>query len=371
MKKSEVINHAIFIAIILFSLVSCLTSGPLKLPFQSYIPQNLGDGWEIADPADVGMDGEALNDVYRYVHDENNDWQIRSLLVIKNNRLIAESYTKDSNDRNNLHPIWSCTKQVLGILAGIAVDKGFIAIDDTIADHLPQVYEHPEKSGITIENLLTMKSGINFRNDGYSGETSQLARQEPSNSVNFILGLGMRSSPGTRYRYNDGDPHLISAILQERAGKTLHDWAQEVLFDRIGISRIEWREYKDGITFGGFGILTTPREMGKIGQLVANDGIWNGEQIVSKNWIDEMTSEKYSPPGVINMNSTAFGYMWWKNIYRNVNIASGHGGQFILVNREKQLVIVITSEQHPAGHHGLSFDAAFSIYDRINNAIMK
>jgi CubicO group peptidase (beta-lactamase class C family) len=102
----------------------------------------------------------------------------------------------------------------------------------------------------------------------------------------------MHSSPGTSFRYKNSDPHLISAIIQEKAGKTTRDWAKDVLFDKIGITRHEWRTYKDGVTFGGFGILTTPREMGKIGQLVANDGMWNGGQIVSKNWIDEMTTEK-------------------------------------------------------------------------------
>ena len=370
MKKWGVIIYTISIAIILFILVSCLTSDPLKLPFQSYIPQNLGDGWEIADPASVGIDGEALKDVYRYVHDENNVWQIRSLLVFKNNRLIAESYMKDSNDRTNLHPIWSCTKQVLGVLAGIAVDKSFISIDDTIADHLPQVYRHPEKSGVTIENLLTMKSGINYNNDGYFGEDSKLAREEPSNSLDFILGLGMHSSVGAQFRYKNSDPHIISAIIQERVGKTLRDWAQEVLFDKIGISRLQWRTYKDGITFGGFGILTTPREMGKIGQLVANNGIWNGEQVVSTNWVDEMIAARVSP-GDIGINGLAFGYMWWKDINRTVNIAWGHGGQYILVNREKNLVVVITSERHPAGHHGLSVNSALSIYDHINNTIME
>jgi CubicO group peptidase (beta-lactamase class C family) len=158
----------------------------------------------------------------------------------------------------------------------------------------------------------------------------------------------------------------LSAVIQEQVGKTTRDWAKEVLFDKIGITKLEWRTYKDGITLGAFGILTTPREMGKIGQLVANDGMWNGEQIVSKSWIDEMTSAKVPPVETQNID-IAFCYMWWRDIKRNVIFTWGHGGQFVLINKDKNLIIVITSERHPVGEFSLSVYDAFSIYDRINS----
>ena len=175
----------------------------------------------------------------------------------------------------------------------------------------------------------------------------------------------MCSSVGTEYVYKNSDPHLISAIIQEKVGKTTRDWAKEVLFDKIGITNLEWCTYKDGTTFGAFGILTTPREMGKIGQLIANDGIWAGEQIVTKNWLDEMTSDKVSPDATSYVD-VAFGYLWWKDVKRNVSFAAGHGGQYILVNKDKNLVIVITSERHTSGDHNLLIYSALSIFDRIN-----
>ena len=366
MRKLAKIKYAILIAGFSLILTSCLKDDPFKIPFQSYVPSDMDDGWEIAEPASVGIDGEALKDVYRYVHAEGNVWQIRSLLVFRNNKLVAESYMKDPNDRTNLHPIWSCTKQIIGILTGIAVDKGLISVSDKISEHLPKVSKHPDKSQITVENLLMMKSGINYSNDGYNGEDSKLAREEPDNSLDFILGLSMHSSPGTEYIYKNSDPHLLSAIIQEKVGKTTHNWAHEVLFDKIGVTRLEWRTYKDGITFGGFGILTTPREMGKIGQLVLNEGIWAEKQIVTKNWIDEMTSAKVSPDET-PFTGVAFGYLWWKDIKRNVSFAMGHGGQCILINKDKDLMVVITSERHPSGDYSLSVEEACSIFDMINN----
>ncbi|MCL2133673.1 MAG: serine hydrolase, partial [Bacteroidales bacterium] len=179
-------------------------------------------------------------------------------------------------------------------------------------------------------------------------------------------GLDMHASPATSFRYKNSDPHLLSAIIQEKAGKTTRDWAKDILLDKIGITRLEWRTYKDGVTFGGFGILSTPREMGKLGQLVANGGMWNGEQIVSQHWIDEMTRARIfdTPTEFANM---AFCYLWWKDIERGAVFTMGHGGQYIIVNKDKNLTIVITSEQHPAFEFSLLPNDVISIYDRINN----
>ena len=365
MWKKRTVVYAMLIAFFSIIFASCLKDDPLKVPFQSFSPAHLGDGWEIATPEEAGIDGEALKEVYKYVHNESNAWPIRSLLVFRNNKLVAESYMKDPNDRTNLHPMWSATKGFIGILTGIAIDKELITIKDKISDFFPNAPSN--KKEITIENLLTMKSGIKYRNDGYNGEDCILFREIPLNSIDFVLGLGMHASIGTSYRYKNSDPHLLSAIIQERVRKTTRDWSKDVLFDKIGITRLEWRTYKDGVTFGGFGILTTPREMGKIGQLVANKGVWNGEQIVSEHWIDEMTTEKVLDAFTEFSGDLVFCYMWWKDMKRGTVFTMGHGGQFIIVNKDKNLTIVITSEQHPAFEFGLLPDDAVSIYDRINS----
>ena len=368
---NKLIKSFVFIIILLipFSFTACLTDDPLKMPFKNYIPPNLTDGWNIATPDDVNIDGEALKDVYRYIHEDYNIWQIRSMLVIRNNMLVAESYMKDDNDRTNPRAVFSCTKQVIGILTGIAVDKKLISVSDTISDYLPQI--PPEKSQITIENLLMMKSGINYNNSGgYNSETNKLLRGIPSSMTDFILGLGMSSTPGTQFIYKDGDPHLISAILQRKTGKTMRIWAKEVLFDKIGITRLEWLTYKDGITFGAFGIITTPRELGKIGQLILNEGMWGTEEIVSSSWLSEMISSKVPASETHNTNIT-FGYLWWKDTVRNVIFTWGHGGQFVFINKDKNLIVVITSENDLDGDLETSVYEALSIYDRINNITTK
>jgi CubicO group peptidase (beta-lactamase class C family) len=366
MKNLGKVKQVILITIFSFFLVSCLKDDPMKIPFQSYSPYSLDDGWGIAEPADVGIDGEALKEVYQFVHEDGNLWQIRSLLVFRNNKLVAESYMKNDDDRTTPRAIWSCTKQVIGILSGIAVDKGLISTDKVLLDYLPQVSKYHEKSMITIDNLLMMKSGIDYENDGYNGGDAILSREEPSSSLGYIFGFKIHAPQGTHYKYKNSDPHLMSAILQEAAGQTLRDWAQEVLFDKIGIKRLEWLVYKDGITMGGYGIKTTPRELGKIGQLILNEGKWENEQIVSTNWINEMISEKVPATETLNPD-LAFGYLWWKDTKCNLSCMWGRGGQLVMINKEKKLIVVITSETNTSGDFDLSLYDALPIYDRINS----
>ena len=364
------IKYVILTVVFPFILASCLKDDPMKIPFESYSPYNLGDGWEISEPETVGIDGEALKEIYKYVHEDANVWQIRSLLVFRNNKLVAESYMKNKTDQTTPRAIWSCTKQVIGILTGIAVDKGFVSVEDKISDYLPQVFQYPDKKDITIENLLMMKSGIGFENDGHNGGPAVMAREEVASSIEYILGLKMHATPGTKFNYNDGDPFLISAVLQQATGKTTRDWAQEVLFNKTGITRLEWLVYKDGITMGGYGIKTTPRELGKIGQLILYEGIWNGEQIVSKRWIEEMTSAKV-PATETKSTDFAFGYLWWKDTKRNMNCMWGRGGQLVFINKDKDLIVVITSETNTSGDFDFSAYDVLPVYDWINDITTK
>jgi len=349
-------------------LTSCLKEPELKLPFNTFVPANLNDGWELSTPLQEGIDEAELQKIYRYFHESKDLWQVHSLLVFRNNKLVAESYTKNPAEITRPVPIWSCTKQVTGILTGIAVEQGFIEdINNPIQKYLPdEIGRYPDKGTITIRNLLQMESGITFENDGFSGESNKLLLEKPSNSLDFILGLPMSDSPGEYFHYKDGDPHLISAILQRQTGKTMKDWAEEVLFSKIGLKNYEWAVYKDGITMGCFGISTTPREMARIGHVALNRGYWNGQQIVSSAWIDEMTSVKVIAEKV-NYYEKSFGYLWWIDESRGIVFMAGHGGQHVFIKPAKNLVIVTTADKtDDFGKFGFNLDKSMDIVDRID-----
>jgi CubicO group peptidase (beta-lactamase class C family) len=354
-------------AIIVFCifLVSCLKEDNLKLPFETYVPKQLNDGWELSTPSQEGIDEVELEKIYKYYHESEDLWQVRSLLVFRNNKLVAESYTKNKEDITQTVPMWSCTKQVTGILTGMAIEQGFIEnINDNIQKYLPEeIGRYPDKGVITIQNLLMMESGIAFENSGFNGESNQLLRGLHDNSLEFVLGLPVLFTPGEQFYYNDGDSQILSAIIQRKTGKTTRDWAKEMLFSKINFTNYTWVIYKDGITMGAFGISSTPREMAKIGHLVLHKGYWGGEQIVNAKWLEEMTSIQV-PKEKTKSWGKSFGYHWWVDENRGVVFMAGKGGQYVFIKPAKNLIMVTTAD--PNDEYMFEMDTALDIFDRID-----
>ncbi|MFO7889510.1 MAG: serine hydrolase, partial [bacterium] len=196
------------------------------------------------------------------------------------------------------------------------------------------------------------------------GQTSQLLQQIPENSVEFILSRPLRSQPGTKFHYNDGDPHLLSAIIQKATGKATDIWADEVFCSKIGIEHFNWVRYKDGITLGGFGIETTPREMAKVALCVADSGRWNHQQIIPFAWMQQMVSTQTETD-----QDYSFGYYWWIDTSRDIYFMWGHGGQFAFIVPSEQLIIIMTSFPNTQGDYQIQPEEALPIVDLIIAAI--
>jgi CubicO group peptidase (beta-lactamase class C family) len=354
--------------LIVICCYGCLKEDKFNLPFESYVPAEIGDGHMISNPADENIDPVALKEIYRSVYSDNNLWSLRSLLVFRNGKLVSETYLKDKQDITNRHLIWSCTKQVIGILVGIALEQEIISsIDDPISNYFDtELAVHHDKDSITIRNLITMQSGIDYNNDGVGGETDKMLRQIPDNSVEFILNRPIDAAQGTMFHYNDGNPHLMSALIQKSTGMPTDEWADEVFFSNIELTNYNWVRYKDGITLGGFGIETTPREMAKIALCVADSGIWKGKQVIDPNWIEQMVYPHIQYP---EMNYY-FGYYWWIDPSRGIYFMWGHGGQFAFIVPDKNLVVVMTSIPNTQGKYQIQADDALPVVDRIIGAAL-
>lgn len=354
--------------ILLVSLLfaSCMKDDPLNKPFVSSDPKDINDGLLLSTPQAEGIDAQKLNSIISSTYENENLWSIRSLLVFRNNRLVAETYHKNENDITTRHLIWSCTKQVMGMLTGIAVDQGLIAsLDDPMSAYLPEILtSHPDKADITIEQLITMRSGIDYSNDGVGGETDKILREIPDRITEFILDRPMIYAPGTEFFYKDGDPQLMSAVIQSAAGKPTDEWADEHLFSKIGVTNYKWVRYKDGTSLGGFGIETTPREMAKMAMCVANGGSYDNEQIISAQWISEMLSVQVEIPDA----DFQFGYYWWLDTTRNIQFTWGHGGQFAFIVPDQDLIVVMTSLPNTQGDYQIQAGEALPVVDQIIEA---
>ena len=175
--------------------------------------------------------------------------------------------------------IKSASKSVISALVGIAIAKGHIkGVDQKIGDYFPELSSDPEpkKRAITIEDLLTMRSGLESTSGRNYG-----AWVHSSNWVRFVLRRPLIDDPGTRVEYSTGSSHLLSAIITKAAGKSTWQFAQEELAKPLGFSLPRWTQDPQGIYFGGNEMSMTPRQMIAFGELYLNDGTAGDRRIAA------------------------------------------------------------------------------------------
>ena len=357
--KSLLLILVFLVASFLFS--GCLREDELVKPFTHFQPMDIGDGWALSSPGKENIDSLALIRIFEDLYAHEKAWSLRSMLVFRNGKLIAESYLKCDEDRTRQNAIWSCTKQVTAIITGIALDEGYIgSLGDPIELYLPdEVANHPDKKDITLAELLTMRSGIFFDN-GVESDVFRMHKTE--SSVDYVLGNELKWEPGTHYQYNDGAPQLVSAIIQNTTGMTLANYANMTFFSKIGLTNFAWENYSDGITMGAFGLLMPPRELAKIAQCVCDSGRWNSVQVIPIDWIQQMLTIH-----VPNLHEDiGFGYYWWLSDERELAYMWGHGGQYAIAYPHKQLVVVITAIEQLDDDVAFWYNDALSFSDRIN-----
>jgi len=263
---------------------------------------------------------------------------IVSLSISKGESLEKEViFNYGSTYKNN---VFSVTKSVTSILVGIAIDQGYIdSVDDSIDKYinfseygLDDTYKE-----ITLHHLLTMSSGILWNSNDQSSEYFTL--KGSTDPLEMIFDRGISYTPGSRFNYSDGSAYTVAAVLQEATGISLLEYATENLFEPLGIDEPKWQKSMTDVYYGGFDLYLTCEDMRTFGTLVLNDGISDDKQIVSKEWL-EMSLTSYMDTG----NSTfsdSYGYYWWLGDvegYKTIS-ALGHGGQFITIVPDLELVI--------------------------------
>lgn len=265
---------------------------------------------------------------------------VQSLIIQKNDKIIHETYNGsiDGNDPTNIK---SASKSIISLLIGIAIDKGFIeSVDQSIGDFFPEYFEqNPDsvKAAITIRNLLTMRSGLettSFRNYG---------RWVMSNNwVEFTLDMPFVDEPGEQMVYSTGTSHLLSVILTKATDMSTRSFANEYLFEPMDIQIGGWDRDPQGYYMGGNNLAVSPLDLLKIGTMMMDVGEYNGQQIVSKEWVLESV-QIYTRS---NYNPYNYGYMWWRRPVGRYQLffAWGNGGQYIMILPELEAVISITSD---------------------------
>lgn len=280
--------------------------------------------------------------------------RLESLLILKGQDLILEEYFFGYN-REQTHNIHSCTKSIVSLLMGAALnDAGIPDVHQAAGNFFPgmDLGIPMERNDLTLHHVLTMTAGLRS-DEGYLGyEQKKLAE--------FILRLPSESAPGELFRYNSECPYLLGSIIYANTGKQPDDFAKETLFGPLGISDYTWEEDK-GIPRCHSDLHMRPIDMAKIGLLVLNDGRWKTQQIIPKEWI-----RASALPHAEESEFFSYGYQWWlrssqnkswwkEDAYQNgpeheMLIALGFGGQYIFIIKDLSLVIVVTSSDYNEGN---------------------
>lgn len=309
--------------------------------------------WQHDTPENHNINPTALDTL----HTELDAYPINAEVIIKDG-VIVDEYYKEGYDQNSVFTLQSTSKSITSALMGIAIDKGYIeGVDTPISTYFPQVLESNNENlkQITIWNLLTHTTGLNVSDTANWDEW--LASD---NWVDYVLNRPSSSRPGTVFNYFTGNTHLLSAIIQQATGQTAYDFGVEHLFSKLDMDSVQCGADPQGISDSGNGFAMNVYDMAKFGQLYLNKGVWEGEQIISPEWVEQSTTLQFDR----SSGSADYGYQWWVRTFGDQNypayFAQGHFGQYIFVVPDLELVVVMTSH----------YEGSTSIYWQYMNQIV-
>lgn len=363
------------ISILLFFLLSCNNQKiENKFPTQS---------WETSTFETEGLKREPLDYLLNGI--ENGIYgNVDQLVVIKNGNLVLnQSFTNDYEqiskgksgilgcgfntcedstflgDYNYYHPNWhpyyqnkqvhtlqSVTKSIGSIMIGVAIKEGDIKdtdvkVLDFFDDHDLSNVEESLKTA-TLENLLTMQLGMEWHEiDRPIDSTNTTGQLEGSKDwIQFTLDQPMDTIPGTKWVYNSGSSQLMSGIIKKSTGLYIDEYAEKFLFAPLGIKNYYWKKTPTGFPDAVGGLYLEAQDLAKIGYLMLNMGAWEGQQIISSDWVKRSTLKQ-----VVFDEEGGYGYQWWREDQDEVEIwaCEGFGDQYLLVFPKFKTIAVVNS----------------------------
>ena len=268
-----------------------------------------------------------------------------AFLVIHDDKLLYERYF-NGYDETSLSTSFSMAKSFASALVGIAIDKERIkSVNEPITNYIPELLKKDERfKSITIRNLLTMSSGIKYEEGGdlpWSEEADDTKTYYATNLRELALeNCRIEGKPGEYFEYNNYNPLLVGLILERSTGMPVSRYLQEKLWKPMGMEADG--SWSLDSTSSGFekmesGVNARARDFGRFGMLFAKEGKWEGEQLISRQWVEESTR-----PDATTDPSSDYQYFWWVNTPDGKDHFSARGnyGQYIYVAPEKELVIV-------------------------------
>ena len=292
-------------------------------------------------PADVGLNLASLLSMTDWVAN-NPKVAIFSLLLSRHGTLAYELYTPGI-ERDEAQFMMSTSKTFTSAIVGTALDRGLLPGTDTsIADLLPaRLFSNSADvtrlRGVTLKDVMGMQAldaDEPPRDTSAAGVALGNAFASATNRVEFALKQPLLATPGVSYQYNDVNPMLAGGAVQYATGKRLFDFATETMFTPMAFQNAEWvGQDPDGIDLASYGLRIRPMDMQKFGVLFLNHGVWNGQQLISQNWIDTSWTAYVNTGDGVTPGYEDYGWFWWhrSDWGAEVHWTNGWRGQFIVV----------------------------------------
>ena len=284
--------------------------------------------------------------------DEGVFKKINGIVVLKEGKILIEEYFNGAN-RSSLHNSRSVGKSFASTITGIAIDEGFIKSEtQTIGDFysLNQFQNFTQsKENATIKDLLTMSSGFDGNDEVYSSIGNEENMYPTSDWVKFSLDLPYQDSLKEKWHYFTAGVVLLGDILNKSVPNGLDKYAEEKLFKPLGITNYKWQYTPQNVPNTAGGIQMNALDFAKYGLLYKNDGSWNGQQIISKNWVGKTFTKQKQ---ILDRNNEFYGYLFWNKTFKindkdyEAFYCAGNGGNNILIFKDIPLVIVITASAY-------------------------
>ena len=286
-------------------------------------------------PEEQGVPSKALIELFDAMHNmEQTD--IHSMIVMRHGKVVGEFYPAPFAPQYQ-HTQYSSSKTLVSLAAGIAIDENRLRLTDRVATFFPEYLPDSictNLADMTVRDLLTMQSGI---------KPDWGMRAKTTEWIKTFLGKPVPNKPGEVFAYDSMVTYMISAIVQKVTGKTVLEYLKEKMFNHMGVTVVNWEESPEGINTGGWGLHIQSESLAKVGQMWLDGGVWNGKQIVSKEWIEQMSAKQ------ANGGDYGYGYQVWMCKYPSAVRADGALGQYVIVVPEKDVVIVLTEASFTNG----------------------
>ena len=302
----------IWIGLLLISIGITACGGPTTAELESvdYTPSTR-DEWAISTPEEQGLDPDLVAELY---YNASQLETVYSLLVFKNDNLVAEDYFNNGyyGQQVNIH---SVTKSIISALVGIAIEEGCITnVDQKMMDFFPELRDQitdPRKYEITIQQMLQMRAGYPWEES--NSELFELLVTGFHNDT--LVHVPLVRNPGSDSEYSNLTSHILGLIVARACDTDLRSFAKEMLFDPLGIQPGFWQQDWDGNYLGYSDLHLSSADLAKFGLMYLNGGVYDGQQIVPANWVEEslqIYSEKTWKHRVgSNWDDNAYGYQWW------------------------------------------------------------